>query len=399
MLNMPKCESSDSVALILGGHVNGYSIVNELYDSGIRDIALFDYGRSISRFSNKVKYVSRIDMNSKSLFNKLTELNDKYKKIIIFPTDDFHIEALYEIYADISSFCYIPFNDNNIIFSLDKNNQYKVCEEIGVPYPKSINVTNVDDLLEYGDMVFPMIIKPTTRKDLDTNVFRTLFIDNMEALEFNKPTIKSLLDDGITFILSEYIPGDDTNIYAYTCFRSQEGNILNEWSGKKLTQYPDNYGVVSSASHEADLIVEEQGRVLCDALDAFGIVEPEFKFDKRDNKYKLMEVNLRSMMWHRVGSISGFNLHETMYKYACGKSYIHYKQDKKRSAHFVLMLHELPNLIARKGYYQHFKRNVFGGESRKWAIFDSRDIKPFMFSLLILCKLLGGACLKRFIPK
>jgi hypothetical protein len=60
------------------------------------------------------------------------------------------------------------------------------------------------------------------------------------------------------------------------------------------------------------------------------------------------------------------------------------------------MLHEIPNLIARKGYWKYFKKNVWGGDERIWAIFDLHDLKPFLFSLLLLLKMGGAACLRRF---
>ena len=75
---------------------------------------------------------------------------------------------------------------------------------------------------------------------------------------------------------------------------------MNEWTGKKLNQYPDNFGVFSSASNESVSEVMPSGRKLVTEINAFGIIEPEFKFDHRDKTLKLMEVNLRSMMWNRV---------------------------------------------------------------------------------------------------
>ena len=184
----------------------------------------------------------------------------------------------------------------------------------------------------------------------------------METSDFkvSKKILIEKVSKSVEFIISEYIPGDDTNIYAYTCFRSHEGQILNEWIGKKLTQHPNNYGVFSSASNEATGIVLEQGRSVVKELDAFGIVEPEFKYDYRDGKFKLMETNLRSMMWHRTGNISGVKLQEIQFKYATGQAITKYKQVLDKRWHFVMMLHEIPNLIARKGYWAHFKYNIFG---------------------------------------
>lgn len=384
------------IALVLGGHVNGYSIVKELYEHGIENIALFDPGQSLARFSNKVKYRAVIDETPETLLCELKKLNQKYEFIVVYPTDDLQVTNLHTIYDNVSDFCYLPFNKNKVIQASDKDFQYETCEQIGIPYPKSVSVNVVEDLDAFETLSFPLLIKPSTRKDLTMGVFRTLYIDTLEDYESKKTRLAKLVSKGISFVISEYIPGDDTNIYAYTCFRNEKGEILNEWTGKKLTQYPDNFGVFCSASNEAPIDILMQGRDLVTALDAYGIVEPEFKYDFRDGKFKLMEVNLRSMMWHRIGSVSGVKLHETQFKHATGQFVTRYTQDKSRSIHYVLMLHEIPNLIARRGYWKQFKQNIWGGGKRFWAVFEWCDIKPFLYSFFLLFKLGAVSWLKRF---
>ena len=393
---MLKNLQKNEVALVLGGHVNGYSIIKELSEQSVNDIALFDYGSSISRFSNKVIYKDQIDKTASSLKNEIKKLHQKYEYIVIFPTDDLQLENLHNIYDEISDFCYLPFNKRNLLRTLDKFYQYETCEACGVPYPKTKQIKRSEDLNDISSLVFPLLIKPSTRKDIVMDVFRTLYLETLEDYESNKLQLISFVERGVEFVVSEYIPGDDTNIYAYTCFRTQEGEILNEWSGKKLTQYPDNYGVFCSASNEAPEEVDIQGRALVEALDAYGIVEPEFKYDYRDGKFKLMETNLRSMMWHRTGSISNVKLQATQYRYALGEKLVRCIQDKNETIHFVLMLHEIPNLIARKGYWKHFKHNVFVGKKRVWAVWERKDIKPFLFSLFLLLKMVVAAWRRRF---
>ena len=383
-------------ALVLGGHVNGYSIVKELYEQGIRNIALFDSGLSLARFSNKVKFHAIIDKTPEVLLKELKNLNQKYEYIVIYPTDDVQVQNLHSLYGEVSDFCYLPFNHETVIQAIDKFIQYEVCERIGVPYPKIVHAESEEDLDAIESLAFPLLIKPSTRKDLTLNVFRSLYLDTLKKYRNKKELLVEVISNGVSLIISEYIPGDDTRLYAYTCFRDNEGRILNEWSGKKLTQYPDNLGVFSSASNEAPCDILIQGRALVAALDAYGIVQPEFKYDYRDKKFKLMETNLRSMMWHRIGSSSGVKLHETQFRYATGQKETHYHQDKSKSIHLVLLLHEIPNLIARKGYWKFFKNNIWGGEKRVWAIFEWQDIKPFIYSVILLLKMVTAAFLRRF---
>ncbi|BBM65856.1 hypothetical protein VA249_25020 [Vibrio alfacsensis] len=368
------------------GHVNGYSIIKELFEQGIEEIALFDSGRSLARYSNKIKYCAMIDSTPDSLLDELNKLHQTFDYIVLFPTNDTQLEHLYSIYDKVSSFCYMPFNRERLFDSFDKYYQYKTCENIGVPYPKTVSVKLIKDLESIDGLLFPLLIKPSTRTDMSVDVFRTMYIENKSDYLKSKGELSKKIEQGVQFVISEYIPGDDTNMYIYTCFRSQDGDILNEWTGKKLNQYPDNYGVFASASNETVDEVLNQGRALVEALDCFGQVEPEFKYDERDGKYKLMEVSLRPSMPHRIGSLSGVKLHETQFSYATKKLTTSYIQEKLKSIHVVLMLHEIPNLILREGYWRYFKYNVFGGEERNWAIFELRDIKPFLYSLNLLFK-------------
>lgn len=372
-----------SASVVIGGYINGYSIVKELYDEKTSKIVLLDYGNSIARYSNKVDAVFTIDKNPESLSKALLNIHEQYGFLILFPTDDIQLEILLEIYDVIAGFCYIPFNKNNLNKLLDKNYQYKICETIEVPYPKSINLHGDSDFSDIDELAFPIIVKPSTRQDLNCNVFRTLYIENKVELLKSVKLLKSYLEQGVHFVVSEFIPGDDTNIYAYTCFRGQDGKIYNEWIGKKLTQFPDEYGIFSSASNEAPEVVRELGSRLIEAMDAYGIVEPEFKLDHRDGKFKLMEVNLRSMMWHRVGNLSGVKLHRTQFEFASGLPVTKYRQDDSKTIHFVLMQHEVANLIARKGYFKHFKYNLFQGQNTAWAIWDKNDVKPFIVSFWV----------------
>ena len=61
-------------SLVLGGYVNGYSIIKELYEKDLQNIALFDYGKSLASKSNKINYYKSIDKTSNSLKNAILEL-------------------------------------------------------------------------------------------------------------------------------------------------------------------------------------------------------------------------------------------------------------------------------------------------------------------------------------
>ena len=379
-------------ALVLGGYINGYSIIKELFEMGVQNIILFDDHRSLGSFSNKIDRFERIKNDPDGLKSAILNLRKDCDYIVVYPTNDLHLENLSALHSELVDFCHLPFNQKNIISSLDKNVQYSYCENHNVPYPKTKYITSTEELDLIEDLLFPLIMKPSKRYPLSVGVFRNILIKDVKDLNRQKDLINSFLNKGIVFIVSEYIPGDDANIHAYVCYRSAKGKILNEWIGKKLTQHPDSFGVFSSASNTSSDIVREQGRKLMEVMDLQGICEPEFKYDPRDEKFKLMEINLRSMMWHRLGNISGVHLQYTQYLDAIGEQVKKEKQNLNGDTHFVYMKHEISNIIFRRKYWKHFKENVFGAKHRYFAIYDKEDLKPFFYDFIGLSKALIRRC-------
>ncbi len=383
------------MALVLGGYVNGYSIIRELYGSGITTIWLFDYGSSLARYSNKILGVSTIAKTSSSILKSLNDLRDQFDYIVCYPTDDLHLEMLCAIKDKIEDFCFLPFNSDNLMSCLDKNFQYESCKSIGIPYPRSVEIKAEADFVKLSELTYPVLLKPSKRDDIRIRVFRNLYLESKSDLNTHYHEISKSIAQGIKFIASEFVPGDDTNIFAYTAYRAKNGNILNEWVGKKLTQYPGLFGIFSSATNcESDAVLE-QGRALINKMNLTGIVEPEFKFDERDGSFKLMEINLRSMMWHRVGNLSGVELQVTQWLDATGKTILPQNQITDKKIHFLYMKHELLNLVFRKKYIVQFRYNVFGGDTRHFAVFDKADLKPFFYDLISFAKEFLSICLKR----
>ncbi len=285
---------------------------------------------------------------------------------------------MHKIHPEISPYCFLPFKPQNLHNCLDKYTQYSYCQKLGIPYPKTVYLQAKEDLENIHTLQFPVLLKPNKREDLKRKVFRNMQLHSPEDLEKVERNLETHFNNGIKFLASEIIPGDEDCLYAYVAYRSMNGKILNEWVGKKLAQYPDNFGVFSSASNQAPEAVRIQGRKLLEGMDIIGIAQPEFKFDFRDNQYKLMEINLRSMMWHRVGNLSGVNLQYSQYLDALGQEVNYQTQESNKDIHFIYLKHEIINFMRRKKYFQVFMRNIRNSGETHLAVYDKKDLKPFL---------------------
>ena len=111
-----------------------------------------------------------------------------------------------------------------------------------------------------------------------------------------------------------------------------------------------------------------------------------------------MEINLRPMMWHRVGWLTGVPLVKLIYDYYLeGITLKHpiYNQSKTKRIHYVLLIHEIPNILFRKGSLKTFIHTLKEADTISWGVFDKNDIKPSVIAFKILTKRIIVTCLNK----
>jgi predicted ATP-grasp superfamily ATP-dependent carboligase len=82
--------------------------------------------------------------------------------------------------------------------------------------------------------------------------------------------------------------------------------VLASLTAQRRRQLPRDFGhrstFVETVRSEP---VETAARRLLAAVRYSGLVEVEFKYDRRDDSYKLLDVNLRPWGWHSLGARAG----------------------------------------------------------------------------------------------
>ena len=390
-----RLRTDDGCAVVFGSYLNAYSVVRELSEFAEIPIVLVDAGRSFAAYSRLITELVQSPNDPGSYLSVLTALSQKYGRLVPFPTSDASLDTLVEISPQIRSFCFIPVNVETYWLDSRKDYQYQACERLGVPYPRSHLIDENASSDDFEAFTFPLIIRPVARSEKVKKVFRTLIVNSRPDLEAQWHQLRRQVPDiGVPFLASEIIPGDASNIYAYVAYRSPRGIIHNEWVGKKLSQAPTDFGVFSSASTEAPEEVRVLGRRLLDGMNLFGICEPEFKRDCRNGEYRLMEINLRAMMWHRTGNLAGVFLQYSQLLDAFSMDVPTFSQDRGRICHFIYMKHELSNLFRRRGYARVFWRNLTQGDRRRFAVFNWPDPVPMFADAVLFAGLLGRKALR-----
>src|SRR5699024_1447486 len=305
--------------VLLGGDINCYSVARAYHEA--YDVNSIVFGRTAlgaTKDSNIIdlRIDQRVD-DYKELIKLLLKLADEIKNdgktpILMGCTDEY-AEFIIDN-RDILSEKYVtPYIDKDLKEKLiEKESFYKMCEEKGLDYPKTYIFSKGDKETEF-DFDYPVIIKPS-----DSVLFWKYPFEGMKKVYIanNKKEFREITEDiysreyDKSLIIQDFIPGDDSHMRVLTCYSDQNGEVKMMCLGHVLLE---EHTPTAIGNHAA--IITEHNKELMDKIKNFlesinytGFSNFDIKFDTRDNKYKLFEINLRQGRSNYYVTASGNNI-------------------------------------------------------------------------------------------
>jgi predicted ATP-grasp superfamily ATP-dependent carboligase len=92
---------------------------------------------------------------------------------------------------------------------------------------------------------------------------------------------------GEQWLLQEYIPGEGRGFFALLDHGEEKAVFMH----RRLREYPVTGGASTAATSIRDPMLRELGMKLLSELNWHGVAMVEFKLDRRDGSYRLMEIN------------------------------------------------------------------------------------------------------------
>ena len=173
---------------------------------------------------------------------------------------------------------------------LDKSETFKLAESLGVAVPRSIYLSNINELGGYlAELSYPVVVKPSRSvSESDAGYSkRSVTYANNEA-ELQKQCISVLRHSPV--ILQSYFQGVGAGIELI----AKDGEILYPFQHVRLHEVPLTGGGSSfRVSAEIEPVLLEASRKLIQALRWTGVAMVEFKWNPDSGRYCLMEINGR----------------------------------------------------------------------------------------------------------
>lgn len=202
--------------------------------------------------------------------------------------------------------------DQNISLAISKQKTYEYAARLGVPVPKTYRASSVEELKNLP-LTYPVVIKSPFESGKNVVEYaRTLG----EAEEkFSSMCAKEKLAAPDTPLLQEYVEGDGYGFFAMY----HGGKCTDYFMHHRIREYPVTGGASVCAESFRDDGLKKLGLTLLDSLQWEGVAMVEFKKDKRDGKYKLMEINPKLWGSLELAICAGVNFPQLLLDTSGGK--------------------------------------------------------------------------------
>ena len=232
------------------------------------------------------------------------------KKIIV-GADDRYAEMLVRLQHRFPEQWVVPYVTEEVFGrATNKESFYAACEKAGVPYPKTLVITEFEEKLPFE---YPIVIKPA-----DSPTYQSLHFAGKEKVFFAKSPeeyrkIYRLMRDGgyrEPIVLQEFVPGDDRSLAVVTAYTSPEdrevklivfGQILLE------DHTPSGIGNhLAILARPEDSITEDVQKLIAET-GFTGFSNFDLKYDERTGRYVFFELNGRLGVSNYYVTAAGHN--------------------------------------------------------------------------------------------
>lgn len=306
--------------IVFHGNDNALSIVRSL---GRRSLPIYVLNEPesdvrLSRYARPLPIRTDTAFKTAAIDFLLGPDSDPYAGSVLLAASDEALEAIAEnrdalerkFRLDLSN----PIAQQNM---LDKLATYRIAQDAHVPTPKFWQVDSLADVEQVREeLVYPLIVKPIL-SHLFQRKFNAKFIV-AEDFDSLRRAFQQVAEVDLRAFLLEKIPGPDSLLCSYYTYLDEQGTPLFDFTKRIIRRYPMNMGLATY--HVTDHVdgIKDPALRLFEQAGLRGLANAEFKYDERDQTYKLIECNARFTAANGLLAKAGIDLSSMVYNRLVG---------------------------------------------------------------------------------
>ena len=371
-------------AFVLGMNETGLTAVRCL---GREGIAVKGFDVSAKRWAFRSRYC-RAEVcpdplhQPDDLVGFLTDqVGDGSQRVVLLPTSDAFFLFLSRHRARLADKFLMNLPAEEVAESVvNKRGLYELAAANGTPFPKSYFPATYEDAVAVKDSLrYPAFIKPHWGHQ-----WRAYFGGLHKGFKVQSSDeflarFREVLASGHPALVQSYLTSPDDNLFSVSLYSSQTGEVLAAFPRRQVRQYPPNSGTVTLAISERNPELVANATHFCRSIGYRGIAGLEYKRDRDDNQYKLLDFNPRLMLSDGLTAYCGINLPLLQYLDLTGQ-----RPDARREyAEGVTWLDSIADFRAFKQYHQRGELRLKDwlksmSQARVFALFAWDDPLPFL---------------------
>jgi len=374
-------------AIVVGGDFQGLGIVRSLGRQGV-PVCVIDDEAAIAGFSRYTSYAV-----------KATGLRDERRTVdtvldvgrrlglegwVLYPTRDETVAAFSRYRSQLTPWFRVPTPDwSTIQWAWDKRSTYRLAQKLAIPTPQTWYPQDFGEL-ERVEANLPLVIKPAIKEHFFYATKAKAWRVNSKAELVQRWKQAAALMEPEEVMVQDLIPGDGRQQFAYCAF-FKEGHAIGSMVAQRRRQHPLEFGRASTFVETVDLpLLETLSECFLQAIDYYGLVELEYKFDPRDGQYKLLDVNARTWGYHSLGSRAGVDFPYLLFADQLGETVPSCRA--RAGVKWVRLVTDLPTgILEMLGGRLHWRTYLQSMQSCDIeAVFSSEDLLPALVELTFI---------------
>lgn len=294
------------IPIIIGTDINAYNMAISFHEAyHIHPILVGKQEMGFTSFSTIPERIDiHPDLTDEGRFVPILgelakELSSRNKKLVLVGTNDAYVRLIIENEAALKEYYHFNYISEELMNKLQKKaNFYKLCEQYGIDTPTTHFYDCKDEAPFQEEMIYPIIIKPSNGIEYYKHPFTGQEkVYRVNSDEERDKVISMIKASGYRdeLIIQDYIPGEDTYMWDSVLYLNSESKTQLVTFGQVVLQEHTataigNYTSVLTRYNE-DMMKKLQ-RFL-EELGYVGFANFDMKYDERDGKFKIFEVNIR----------------------------------------------------------------------------------------------------------
>ena len=245
------------------------------------------------------------------------------RRSVLIPTSDIGAMFVVEQADRLRDLFMFPDTDAGLVRSLcSKKEMYHLAKKCGVPTPETAFPQSRDDVVEYLESArFPILLKPIY-SNLIAHVVKPMVLVHTERELLERydaaedPSRPNLM-------LQEFIPGGDDMTWTFNGYFDRHGECAVAFTGKKLRNFPPRFGSGSLGICLRNDHVEKTTIRFMKAIGYKGGLDLGYRYDARDGRYKVNDVNPRiGAMFRLFVGENGMDVARALYQDMTGQAIV-----------------------------------------------------------------------------